>query len=788
MPLPIPANLRALAKRPAFTLAAISIVALGIALATTVTSVVDALIFRPIPAKSVEQLYRVNGNLFNGVIPAPEVRDLMERTEAPTFSYSHRFSVEYSLDKNSGLLVLCELQGKTFETLQWSAEIGRLLQPEDNLPGSEPVTVISHSFWQNELAARPSIIGESLLLNGKPFRIVGVLPAKFNRLHRTIKPHAFTALIHTFDSWVYDNRGYYSQTTLTRLASPTELPAYQTKLDQVAEYIKYADPEEVRERKLTPLPETQAARENSAEAAQQSYIIIGLVAALLLITCFNVGNMLLSNAYRREREFAIRRSVGAAPLQIIRQLFVESMTVSILGGLIGIAISVWLVQLASQLPFAQYVDVHIDAYTLAVAIAATLLTALLSGLLPAWHLSRGDSADALKRGGKASQVTLSTKALVVAQVSLSSTLLCTAFLYTQSLQKSLEFDPGIDADHLAYFEVSLQSIPQNRRQQVAQDLRHKLANIPGVAKASFASTRPFRGYGTSHINTDRFKANQEEDRCATGYTYVSADYFNAIGVPILSGRDFRDAEAVWPFEVALVNQAFERRFYPGSSAIDQTFKPWGGDEQPPIRIVGVFKDYPIRPWEEPRPLFALTQAQSRVTYHLRAEGDPRSLLSSLETITRDPSNEFVALEVQFFTDAQKRSLSNERSALYVLSTLAFSALLLSATGIWYTTRQFVRQSQKELSIRLALGATPKNLLALTLRRSLTLVATGLALGIVLSFVTSRWIQTSLKGISATDPIPYLGTLATLFIIALIAAYLPARSALKADPRDALSEV
>ncbi|EDY83584.1 efflux ABC transporter, permease protein [Verrucomicrobiia bacterium DG1235] len=788
MPVPIPANLRALAKRPGFTLAAISIVALGIALATTVASVVDALIFRPIPVANIEALHRVNGNLFGGALPAPDVRDIIERTDAPAFSYGHRFSVEYALDKNAGLIVLCELQGQTFETLQWTPEKGRLLQPDDYLRGSEPVTVISHSFWQNELAARPSVIGESLLLNGKPFRVVGILKPQFHRLHRTIKPHAYTALVHTFEDWVYDRRGYYCQTMLARLDSPAALPAYQTQLDQAAAYIDDINAGERDNRSLAPLAETAAARENAAETAQQSFIIIGLVAALLLITCFNVGNMLLSNAYRREREFAIRRSVGAAPLQIVRQLFTESMAVSLLGGVLGIALSLWLVQLADDLPFAQYVDVRFNASTLAIAIAAILITALISGLLPAWHLARGNSADALKRGGKASRVNLSAKLLVVAQVALSSTLLCAAFLYTLSLKKSLDFDPGIDADQLAYFEASLQSVPQNRRRQVAQDLRAKLANIPGVETASFATSRPFREYGTSHINTDRFKSNEEEDHCASGYTYVSADYFKSLGVPILSGRDFREGEAVWPFEVALVNQAFERRFFPDSSAVDQTFKPWGGDEQPPVRIIGVFKDYPSEPWTEPRPLFALTQAQSRVTYHLRSTSDPRSILNTIETITRDPSNEFVAREVLFFTDAQKRSLRNERSALVVLGTLAVSALLLSSVGIWYTTRQFVRQSQKELSIRLALGAAPSNLLKLTLRRSLALIGTGLVLGIILSFVTARWIQSALQGVSATDPLPYLLMAATLFAVALLATYLPARNALKADPRDALTEV
>ncbi len=788
MPTPIPANLRALAKRPSFTIAAIGIVAIGVALATTVASVVDALIFRPIPVAGIETLHRVNGNIFGGVLPAPEARDIMERTNATTFSYMHRFSVEYQADKNAGLLSLCELQGQAFETLQWTAQKGRLLLPDDYLTGSEPVTVITHSFWRNELAARPSILEETLLLNGTPFRVVGILPPEFDRVHRTIKPQAFTAHVHTFDNWYYDNRGYYTQTILARLDSLTDLPAFQTQLDLVSEYVKQAFPETNSKRTYTALPETKAAREQAADTEQQSYIIIGLVAALLLITCFNVGNMLLSNAYRREREFAIRRSVGAAPLQIVKQLFAESLAVSITGGVTGVLLSLWLVGFANDLPFAKYVDVGFNSDTLLTAIGATLITAILSGLLPTWHLARGNSAESLKSGGKASRVTLSAKLLVIAQVSLSGALLCAAFLYTLSLKKSLEFDTGIDADHLAYFEASLQSIPEGKRNGVARDLQTRLANIPGVNKASFANRRPFSRYGTSHIDTDRFKSSEEKDNCAAGYLFISDGYFETLGIPFLSGRDVQQTEFNWPFQVAIVNEAFEKRFFPDGSAIDQTFKPWGGEEQPPVRIVGVTKDFPNRPWSTPAPLFALPQAQSRITFHVSSQADPRSILRSLENITRDPSNEFVAQEVQFFTDAQKRVFSNERSALIVLGILASTALLLSSVGIWYTTRQLVRQSRKELSIRMALGAAPTSLLFLSLRRSLSLVAIGLIVGGGLSFVTSRWIQSTLQGVDHLHPLPYLASFLALGVIAFLASYLPARTSLKTDPRDALSEV
>ena len=238
MPVPLPPALRSLAQRPAFTLAALAIVALG----TTAASIVDALVFRPIPVDGIEQLYRVQSGVYDGISSPPDARDVFERADAPAFSYTHRFSVEFTQEKHSGLIVLCELQGKAFETLGWQAAQGRLLQSEDYLEGSEPAAVLSHAFWLTELAARPDIVGQTLLMNGKPFRIVGVLPPERNRVSRTIKPHAWTALIHTFEDWIPNNRNSHSQTILARLAPPRTLAAYQTQLDQTTAYLKQAYP------------------------------------------------------------------------------------------------------------------------------------------------------------------------------------------------------------------------------------------------------------------------------------------------------------------------------------------------------------------------------------------------------------------------------------------------------------------------------------------------------------------------------------------------------------------
>lgn len=781
-------SLRQLRKSPGYALAAISIVALGVALATTTASIVDALVFRTLPIAQYAQLYRVKSGIFNGVATAPDARDIFERTDIPAFSYHHRTSVEYVQGKNSGLIGMCELQGDAFKVLGWQAEQGRLLQPSDFLEGSEPVAVLSHAFWENELAAPDDIIDQNILLNGKPFRVVGILPTASNRVHRTTRPQVWTALVHTFDDWIYNNRNSFGQTIIARLPSASALPAYQTQLDQLTDHFQQTSPNTSANLDLQALPESQAARADSANAVQQSYIITSLVIALLLTACFNVGNMLLANAYRRDREFAIRRSVGASSIQIGRQLLLESSTIAIAGGIVGLILSFWLIRLADQLPFTKFVDVQLDSRALLVSLAATLATGLLSGLIPTWHLARGNAADTLKRGSRGSSVALATKCLVLAQVALSAALLTSTFLYSRSLQKSFAFDPGYDAERLASFRVSLQSVPLDRREQVAKDLREQIAALPGVEFASLTTIRLLQRYGWTHIKTDKYDPNQEADKCFSNYSFSSPGLPETLGLPLLEGRDFLESESTWPFKVALVNEAFQRRFFPDGSAHNQEFWPWGDAGEDRIRIIGIIKDFSIEPWSEPAPLLLLPQTQARSNLYVRAESDPRSLLSTLETITRDPSNEYVAQEVNFYSDAQKQTFSNERSSLYVLATLALSALLLSSAGVWYTTRQFVRQNRKEMSIRMALGANQGGLLVLTLRRSLTLVAIGLGLGSLLSFVAAHWIQSALQGAAATDPLPYTAMLVTLFVVAFIASYLPAKSALKAHPREALSEM
>ncbi len=734
-------------------------------------------------------MYRVNSGIYRGNASPPDARDVIERIgDAPAFSYSHMFSVELSVEDNSKLVTLCELQGDAFKVLQWFPTLGRLLQPKDYLRGSDPVVVLSHRFWVSDFASRPDILGQSIRLNGKSFQVVGILPPEADRVSRTMKPAVWIPLVHSSRGWVYGNRNYEDQRIVVRIQEPNTLVSYQVELDRLTKYIRDTYPDTPSNLDLHAVPERDAARTESSAAAGQAYVLVGLVGVLLLTACFNMGNMFLVNAYRREREFAIRRSVGASMAQIARQLTGESMLVAFLGGLLGVLIAMWLVPIADQLPLTRWVDVQLNRYAIIAAVFAVLMTGLVSGIIPTLHLARGNIGNSATRGARGTHVSLTPRVLVVAQVAFSTVLLTTTLLYIMSIRSSMTFDLGYDPSKIVSFRVSLQSLDGDHRERVAQDLRDQLAALPGVESASFSAGRLLGGYGRTNVRTDRFMPEEEEDRCQSGFSYVSRGYLGTLGIPIVEGRDFLDSEAGWKrMRVALVNQAFAKRFYPDGDALGQELSQWGsGDDR--ARIVGIFGDFSGEPWQDPEPLILLAQSEPRTTMLVRAQGDPRSILGSVQSITRNPKNEYVTEEIHLFSDVQDQASSDERSVLYVLGILSISSLLLSSVGVWYTARQFVRQGRRELSIRLAIGALPRSLLLLILRRSLSLVVAGLGLGLLLSFVMSYWVQRLINGVSPLDLFPYVVTVVVLFSSAFVSTYFPARSAAKADPRESLNEV
>lgn len=533
-----------------------------------------------------------------------------------------------------------------------------------------------------------------------------------------------------------------------------------------------------------------AAAEELGDLLAKGYIVAALIAGLLLVACFNVGNMLLANAYRRQREFAVRQSFGATPAHLFRLLLGESMSIALLGGALGTVAAFGLTHVVDQLDFGRTIEVVFDQRALGLALLVTVLLGLGGGLVPALQMSFRPFGEHLQAGARGTVSTRVAQGLIVGQVAFCAVLLTCCFLFLQSLRASLQWEPGIGTDRLVYADVHLKSVAGERRKPVIRDLLERVRALPGVESAGMARMQPLRGASSTQIRTARFDPAVEADRCFAQSTFAVDGWFPSLEVPFLAGHDFRLDEIMYPFKNAIINEAMRERFWPdltNQEALGAEFFPWGGDGDK-LRIVGVVRNFSVAPWVEPRPFFAVGHYENRLTLHLRTQGDPRAVLGSLDALLRGPRNEFVASGVEFFPDAQARAFVDVDSTLRVIGTLAGAALLLAACGTWFMTRQFVRLQRKELCICLAIGATPGGLLWRTVRRSAALAVGGLVIGGVMSFWLARYLRDVLPGTDGDATLAFVAVVAVTAVVSLIASYLPARRVLSIQPREVLNEV
>lgn len=782
---------RILKHQPLFAFAAISVVALGIALATTAASLIDALLFRALPVREVHQLHRIDSGIYNGITTAPAARDLMEElAPLPIFSYTLSSNVEFSSSPGTetGLVSIAELMGDAFGVLGWHVALGRGLRTEDYLRGSEAVAVVSDRFWRRQFDGRQSILGESIRLNGVSYRLVGVLPREFDRVNRLRSSDVFTAFAHTSEKWRYDHRNSHAHTVVARIDDPARVPELSARLVALGDRLRRAHPESDSSAGYTLVPEAEAAARELGNLAGKSRVIGGLIAALLLVACFNVGNMLLANAYRREREFAIRQSFGATAGHLFRLMLGESMAIALLGGLVGAGTSVLLVLLLRKLKFGVDVNLEIEGGTLLLALGATLLMGAVSGLIPACQMSFRSFGEHMKSGGRHTGGHRVTQGLIVGQVAFCATLLTVCFLFAASLRASLAFDVGMATDRLLYSEIYMRGLEPGDRPTATRDLLARVRALPGVASAGMGMRPPLGGAGSARSRLFGADASNDAEHVPTRFGYGTPGYFETVGVPLVAGRDFADEESAFPSTVAIINEAMARRFWPDRTAqevVGQQFIPW---ENTRLRVVGVARDFALTPWAKPEPLFMIPHFQPRQTLHVRADGDPRTMVVMLDRLLREPNSRFVAGPVELFEQAQARAFVDVVSTLRVIGVLAGAALLLSACGIWFITRQFVRLRRKEMCIRLAVGAQPAGLMWRTVRRNLALAGIGLGVAGACLWWLTQYLAPMLPGTGGAAIPSYAIVVLVTVAVVLVSSLIPALRVLRLQPREVLNEV
>ncbi len=799
--------LRMLRARPGFTVAALLSLALGIGANATIFSLVDALLLRPLPLREVDRLIAISTVDAKNPGKAPlshlNWKDLraQNRTLDGLVGYDWTpMSVATTGDPE--VLVGQMVPGDYFDLLSVRAERGRTFVPgEDGAPGAHPVAVISDAFWRRRMGADPSAVGATLRINGTPFSVIGIAPSWFQGPFVGVQPElwvpmAMNAVLRPNPdlNWYEERRGLAIfgigklKPGATVAQARADLKSIMARLER-----DYPDDNKGRSVEVTPVAEATLPGNGRQGVVASSILLLSIVGIVLLIACANVANLLLARASARRREIAIRLSQGAGRARLIRQLMTESLVLALLGGAFGLLLALWaqrgLAALLPRLPFpvTPALGLELDPRVLLFTLAVALLTGLLFGLAPALASVKPEMVSALK-GASNAQAAAGRRmglrgALVAAQVALSLTALIAAGLFLRSLGAASRIDPGYPVDRLlaVSVDVGFAGLDPTRGRLAIHALEDRVASLPGVEEVAVAQAGPMQGSFARSV----FLEGQENEKSGTlvQVNGIGPGYFATLGLPLTAGRPFTSADRQGGASVAIVNATMAKTFWPGASAIGQRFRFYG--DTAPTEVVGIARDAKYNALgEDPQPYLYVPNEQryaSGITLLARTAGDPLSLVSTVEREIHafDPNLPItVAKPVRrLLAD----SLWAPEAGAFLLALFGGLALVLAAVGLYGVMSFAVGARQREIGIRMALGAGSPSVLRLILVQALWIVGIGLLAGVGLGTTVGHFAQSLLYGVPAADPVALLGTSALLSLVAFLASFFPARRAAGMDP-------
>ncbi|HVF45420.1 MAG TPA: ABC transporter permease [Pyrinomonadaceae bacterium] len=802
---------RALWKSPGFTLVAVASLALGIGANTAIFSLVNTVLLRPLPARDPSRLVSVSVLGRDDSMLAfsyPTYKDYRERSgDALSGIFAERLGpMSLSRDGNNQRVWGYLVTGNYFEVLGVAAARGRALTSDDDrAPLASPVAVLSHGAWVRRFGADTSIVGKDITLNGHPFRVVGVMPEGFVGAEVVYTPEVWVPM--TMQEWIEPGNAWLERRTtqnifaVGRLKDGVTREQAEASLNVLAKRLgeEYPDTNEGQRIALVPpgfiVPQLRGAVVGFAA------VLMAAVALVLLIACVNLANLLLARASSRRKEIAIRLAMGASRWRVVRQLLTESLLLSLAGGVLGLLLAMWILDLVAAyrppIDVPLWIDVHVDARVMAFTLASSVLTSLLFGLVPALQSARAELVPALKdAGGQAGRTrTRLRSALVVAQVMLSLVVLVAAGLVVRALGRLQTVSPGFEVERglVASFDLGLQNYDEARGRDFERRLVERVRQLPGVKAASLTDLMPLSlNYSSSDVHVEGQQMGRGANAPISMVATVEQEYFKAMGIPVVAGRAFGEADREDSTKVVIVNETLARRFFPGENpsqgAVGRRIS-FRSDEGPWLEIVGVARDGKYWTIGEAPQLFVyspLSQSYSQTaTLVVRSEGDPRPLAAAIraEVARLDPS--LPLFDVKTMGEHMGVSLFPARVAALLLGGFGLLALLLAAMGVYGVVSYSAAQRTREIGIRLALGARARDVLRLVAGRGMALVAAGLVTGLAVAFALTRWMEGVLYGVSATDALTFTLVVLLLAGVALLACLVPARRATKVDPMVAL---
>jgi predicted permease len=806
-------GLRMLRRSPAFTVVAMITLALGIGANTTIFSMVNSFLLRPLPVQdpgritTLTEMQKDGSN--NNVFSVPEYRDIRNQTD-DVFSglLSYQFGMDgLAANGKTDRILSNYVSGNYFSVLGLKPTLGRLILPsEGEVLGADPVMVLSYSFWKTRFAGDTEIVGKKVTLDGHPVTIVGVGPKNFDGISWFLRSQVFLplgmAFIDGYPTDLMTNRKLQIVMLYGRLSPDVSLKTAQAKLDLIERRFQEQYPDSYKNERLRVLPELQSRPNPDPNNTMLviSGLFLGLATLVLLLACVNVANILLVRATIRGREMAIRAAMGAARTRLIRQLVTESLVLALAGGAAGIALglsgSSVLSALNIHLDIPVRFDFSFDWRIFAFALSIALATGIIIGVIPALRASRQDLRTILHEAGRgviAGRHRL-RDVLVIAQVGGSLMLLIIAMLFTRSLGKAQRSNLGFEPQGIINFTMDPTEVGYNEEQGRAfyRNLLERTRAIPGVESAATAGATPL-GYlgGNDLVEVDGYQPPPGEAQTPLVYNIISSEYLETMKIPLLRGRmiDERDIETS-PY-VAVINQAMAKKYWPNSDPIDRYFKI-GSDPQHPIQVVGVVKDSHVRNISGAiDPYFYLPFAQhysgnSLNTLQVRTSVAPAVIIPQVEDIIETLAPTMPVFDVQTMTQALDtlNGLLLFQIGAGLAAALGLLGLVLAVVGVYGVISYAASQRTHEIGIRMAIGAQPMQILKMVFRQGLLIVVIGLVVGIAGAFASARVLKGFLV-VSATDPITYITVAAALTLVALSACYIPARRAAKVDPMVAL---
>ena len=798
--------LRTLARSPGFAAAAIATLALGIGANTAVFSVVDSLILRPPPGIAQPgSLVWISGVQRGRVQPLsyPDFQDLRRETGAfsGVFAVS-RAAAHVTKGSEAERLRAHIVSDNAFDVAGSRPALGRAFASDD-AKQARPVAVIGYRYWERAFDSSPAAVGSTLNVNGRPFTIIGVAARDLIGLRSD--PEEIADIYLLFETYYAGER---SKTLENRdsawlMVQARLRPGVSVEQASAAAEVIVRRGAESRSPEMRDLSAAATPLQGWVPPGQLKdvlpFALFGLITTglVLSIACANVANLLLARAAGRRKEIGIRLAIGASRARIVRQLLTESVLLAFLGAGAGLLLALWTIDLilnrfGAPAAIAPRLDLRIAMY----AVAAAFGTGITFGLVPAWKASRRTLVPSLK--GEASEGADRSRlpgGLVVAQVAISLVLLAAAGLLVRSFQKAASVDIGMERRHAARtlaatFDVETQGYSPERSQEFFRALLDRVESLPGVQAAALAETLPLSGRAVGDAIAPKGAVPRAGDEQTVFINTVSPGYFETLGIPILSGRDFADADREKAPPVAIVNETLARRFWPGEDPLGKFLQTGGGSGPATVaQVVGVARDGKyIRMTEAQRPFawFPILQQGARhgeTILIARFSGAPSVEALRSEVRALDPG--LPLFRIRTIERVFEDRLADRRNGTLIVEIFGVLAICLAVVGLYGVLSHSVTRRRREIGIRMALGASPSEVRALFLRRGGKLAAMGIAIGLVLSAAVTRLLSQMLFGVAPTDAATFAAVSALLAAVALAAAWLPARRATRTDPMAAL---